>query len=438
MFKKTVGVILSAGLVMAPITACSSDSDSASSPAASSGTASPAASAAPGTNSTAGAELQPEKGAVLTLWEDKEAKQWATEVAAAFKAKYNVEVKIEEVPAPDQAGRLTTDGPAGTGGDVVLFPQDKLGDAASAGLLLPNDVFAKDVTARSQKNAIEASTYKGILYGYPKSVETYALFYNKDLIPNPPKTWDEVIAFAKTFNDEKARKYAIMWEVKTLYYDYAFMAPYGAYVFGGKGTDATDIGLNNDGAVKGLTFMQSLRSILQPKVADLTFDIKTQLFADGKLAMNIDGPWSIGSFKDKINLGVAPLPDLPEGKKAVSFSGVRSYYVNTYTKYPKAARLLANFLTSKENQLSCYQKTGILPANQEVANDPAVKADALSSAFLTQFASSEIMPSIPAMASVWAPMEGAVTSIWDTNADVKATLDAAAKTIKEQIASGKK
>lgn len=433
MFKKTVSVLLTAGLLMVPVAACSSESEPGPSSSPASGS-----SASPKTADAATSELQPEKGAVLTLWEDKEAKQWATEIAAAFKAKYNVEVKIEEVPAPDQAGRLTTDGPAGTGADVVLFPQDKLGDAASAGLLLPNDVFAKDVTARTQKNAIEASTYKGVLYGYPKSVETYALYYNKDLIPTPPKTWDDVIAFAKTFNDEKARKYAIMWEVKTLYYDYAFMAPYGAYVFGAKGTDSGDIGLNSSGAVKGLTYMQSLRSILPPKVADLTFDIKTQLFADGKLAMNIDGPWSISSFKNKINLGVAPLPDLPEGKKSVSFSGVRSYYVNTYTKYPKAARLLANFLTTKENQLSCYQKTGILPANIEASEDSVIKADTFSSAFLSQFGSSEIMPSIPAMASVWAPMEGAITTIWDTKADVKTTLDAAAKTIKEQIASGKK
>lgn len=432
MFKRSASLTL-ASLILVTAAACGNGGDSSSG-----SSAAPSAASSVQPNETASKVPQPEQGASLLLWEDREAMAYIKEAVKAFKDKYGVEVKLEEVPAPDQAGRLANDGPAGVAADVVMFPHDKLGDAAEAGLLLPNDIFEKTVRDRSQAAAIDAASYKGVLYGYPKSVETYGLFYNKDLVKEAPKTWDDVVAFAKTFNDPANKKFAIMWEARLTYFNYPFIASYGGYFFGKKGTDAKDIGLNNEGAVKGVSYFKTLKSILPFKAEDLTYDIKTQLFQEGKVAMNIDGPWSVNSFKDKINLGVAPLPELPGGTKSVSFSGVRSYYVNTYSKYPIAARLLAEFLTNKDNSLKNYQMTGALPANKEAAEDPAIKNDPISSGFLKQFESSQPMPSIPEMANAWSPSDGALVTIWNQdNTDVKATLDVAAKTIKDQTAKGK-
>lgn len=432
MLKRTVNLTLSS-LILMMAAACGSDGSSSTAPSVA-----PSETSGPKSNETASIAPKPEKGASLLLWEDREAMAYIKDAAKAFKDKYGVDVKVEEVPAPDQAGRLANDGPAGVAADVVMFPHDKLGDAAEAGLLLPNDVFENQVRDRSQPAAIDAASYKGVLYGYPKSVETYALLYNKDLVKEAPKTWEDVVAFAKTFNDSANKKYAIMWEARLTYFNYPFIASYGGYFFGKKGTDPKDIGLNNDGAVKGVTYFKTLKNILPFKAENLTYDIKTQLFQEGKVAMNIDGPWAVNSFKSKINLGVAPLPELPDGVKSVSFSGVRSYYVNTYSKFPIASRLLAEFLTNKENSLKNYQLTGALPANKEASEDPAIKNDPISSGFLKQFENSQPMPSIPEMANAWAPSDGALVTLWNQDADVKATLDAAAKTIKDQTANGKK
>lgn len=439
MVKRTACITLST-LLLLTTAACSSGGES------SSGSSTPPAGTSAGSESSPGQSPnvnasktpQPEKGAKLLLWEDQEAMGYIKEAVKAFQEKYGIEVKVEEVPAPDQAGRLANDGPAGVAADVVMFAHDKLGDAAEAGLLLPNDIFEKPIRERNQPAAIEAATYKNVLYGYPKSVETYGLFYNKDLIKEAPKTWDDVVAFAKTFNDPANKKYAIMWEARLTYFNYPFIASYGGYFFGKKGTDPKDIGLNNEGAVKGVTYFKSLKNILPFKAENLTYDIKTQLFQEGKVAMNIDGPWSVNSFKDKINLGVAPLPELPGGTKSVSFSGVRSYYVNTYTKYPIASRYLAEFLTNKENSLKNFALTGALPANKEAAEDPAVRNNPISSGFLKQFEHSQPMPSIPEIANAWSPVDGALVSIWNQDADVKSTLDMAAKTIQDQTSKTKK
>ncbi|WP_325176615.1 sugar ABC transporter substrate-binding protein [Paenibacillus alkalitolerans] len=378
-------------------------------------------------------ELTPEDGAKLVVWESQEEKPFIEEVGKRFEEKYGVPVTVEVVPGGDQGGRLATDGPAGLAADILTLPHDQIGPAVTATLLLPNDIHEEETRNSMVEAAITASSYDGMLYGYPKSVETYALFYNKDLLPEAPKTWDEVIEFSKTFNDVNNKKYGIMWEVGNFYFGHIFFSGFGGYVFGDNGTNPEDFGLNNEGSVEGLKFMQSLKEILPVNTGDITWDVKTQLFTEGKLAMNIDGPWAVSSFRDKVNFGVAPLPKFPNGKDPISFSGVKSYYVNSYTKYPNAAKLFAQFASSKEIQLLNHEMTGIIPANKEANQDPVIVDNPIVSGFSQQFVNSTPMPSIPAMRDVWEPGAGALTTVWNDGADVKATLDTNANTIKEKI-----
>ena len=46
------------------------------------------------------------------------------------------------------------------------------------------------------KPTVEAASYKGTLYAAPESSDGGILYYRKDLVPTPPKTWDEMIADA--------------------------------------------------------------------------------------------------------------------------------------------------------------------------------------------------------------------------------------------------
>ena len=45
--------------------------------------------------------------------------------------------------------------------------------------------------------AVDDVTYQGDIYGYPTAIETYGLFYNKDIFSEAPKSYDEIIAKAK-------------------------------------------------------------------------------------------------------------------------------------------------------------------------------------------------------------------------------------------------
>ncbi|MGO4542507.1 sugar ABC transporter substrate-binding protein [Paenibacillus sp. 2TAB19] len=376
-------------------------------------------------------DIVPEEGASLLVWDSKNQRTVLEEIAKEFTAQYNIPVKIEEVESPDQVGKLTTDGPANIGADVVTFPHDNLGKAIAAGLVMPNDFYGDQTIANNAEAAVNAVTVDGILYGYPRSVETYGLFYNKDLVQTPPASFEELMEFSKTFNDAATKKYTLMWELGNFYFNYIFFSSNGGYVFGSNGQDAADIGLNNDGAVEGLKAYQVLKQILPINSGDASADIIQGKFQDKSLAMTITGPWKVGDFKNLgINFGVAPLPTI-NGKPAISFSGVKAWYVNTFTKYPNAAKLFASFVSNKENQLKDFAATGAIPANKEAMGDPTFKADEISSAFAAQFINSQAMPSIPEMGNVWTPVGAALSDIWDKGTDPKTSLDNAVQQIKD-------
>lgn len=197
--KKWVAMLLSVMMVFT-ITACSTGGKDSSSANNNSTTNEETAN-----NGAGDEELKPEEGASLLVWESKESRTFMEEIAKQFKEKYNVDVKYEEVAAPDQVNKLMNDGPAGIGADVVVFPHDNLGKAVTAGLLLPNDYFEEQTRAQNSELAINATSYDGMLYGYPRSVETLIMFYNKDLVPEAPKSMEEVIELSKKMNDLKIK-----------------------------------------------------------------------------------------------------------------------------------------------------------------------------------------------------------------------------------------
>jgi arabinogalactan oligomer/maltooligosaccharide transport system substrate-binding protein len=384
------------------------------------------------TNEGAASEdIVPEEGASLLVWESKEERPFVEAIAKEFTAKYGIEIKFEEIGAGDQVNKLVTDGPAGLGADVVLFPHDNLGKAVTAGLVLPNDFYEEQSKSANSEIAVNAVTYDGVLYGYPRSVETYALFYNKALIKEAPKTFDEVVAFSKTFNDTKNNKYGLMWDVGNFYFSYPFIST-GGYVYGDNGQNKEDIGLNTEGAIAGLKYYGSLKnSILPLNSGDINYDIKKGLFIGGTLAMDINGPWTIGDYRNAgIDFGVAPLPSI-NGQPASSFSGIKAWYVNSFSKFPNAARLFSYYASTKEAQLKNFELTGAIPANIEAAADATVQGNEVVKGFLEQFNQSTPMPSIPEMGNVWSPIGAAFADVWNSGKDAKEALDNAVQQIKD-------
>jgi arabinogalactan oligomer/maltooligosaccharide transport system substrate-binding protein len=386
-------------------------------------------------NQPAEEEYKPEDGASLIVWDNKDKEgEWTKYVAAEFTKKYGVPVKYETVGHTDAPGKLKTDGPAGLGADVFSAPHDHAGSMVAQGLILEN-FYASEYMEGFMDAAITGTSVDGKLYGYPTNIETYALFYNKNLVTELPQTFEDVIAQSKKFTDKSKNNFGFMMDVGNFYFAYSIIGGYGGYVFGNKNTDPNDIGLNNEGAVKAGEFMLRLKKEILPLSSeDITYDVKQSLFNEGKLLFNLDGPWAVQGHKDAgLNFGVIPLPKLENGKVPTSFSGIKAFYVNAYTKYPEAASLYAKFATSEEMLIKRFEMTSELPPRTALLENDSIKNNEISAAFLTQAQSAVPMPNIPAMPAVWGPAGAALAAIWNEQAAPKAALDSAVQQIKDAI-----
>ncbi len=112
------------------------------------------------------------------------------------------------------------------------------------------------LTKRSGTNSIrsrDAVRYNGKLIAYPIAVEALSLIYNKDLVPNPPKTWEEIPALDKEL---KAKgKSALMFNLQEPYFTAADCRRRRLRIkFENGKYDVKDVGVDNAGAKEGLTF----------------------------------------------------------------------------------------------------------------------------------------------------------------------------------------
>lgn len=390
-------------------------------------------------------ELEPEEDAELVIWGNGgEEVEWAEYVAGKFTDKYGIPVTFEEVSHTVAAGKLETDGPAGLGGDVITGTHDQVVKMVEAGLFYDN-YFADEYQERFMGEAVTGvsaninEVYK--MFGYPLGIETVGLFYNQDLLDQmgiePAETMEELINQSKEFQEKNPGSHGFMIEPGNFYLIHGFLGGYGGYIFGDNNTNLDKIGLNNEGGLKAAELMKKIHDEILPlKKEDLTGDVISSHFNEGKLLYYIAGPWAIkGHHEAGVNFGVKTMPKLDNGEIPKTFYSIKSLFVNAYSKYPNAATLFAQFATTDEMLLKRYEMTGQLPPSKALLEDETIKSEKLNLAFLEQIKYSISMPNTPEMQHVWTGMEVAFTALWNGESDPKAALDKGVKQIRDAINS---
>lgn len=374
----------------------------------------------------------------LTVWVNDDEKQRAAldEIFAAYTEETGIEVKATGISMLDQVEALALDGPAGKGPDVFFGPHDRLGDIVLRGLADPIDL-GEDASLYSE-TAINAVTVDGEAYGVPQVIETYGMFYNKDLVSAEEiATMEGLMKVAEEQTDAGQDKYGFLMEATNFYFIYPFFAGNGGYVFNndGSGFDASDIGLANEGAVEGGELVQSwFDNGYIPK--EINGDIMSGLFTDGKVATVLTGPWNIATYRDALGdkLGTATLPKLENGDVPKSFVGVKAWMLSSYSENQEWAIDLMKFITNYDNAMKYYQAAGEMPALQEALDSEEIANDEIIGAFAEQTQYGEPMPNIPQMQQVWDPMGSALQFIANGD-DVGEVLEEAVQTIEDNIAA---
>lgn len=382
-------------------------------------------------------DIQPEPGADLLIWTDKSTVDYMKMAADSFNKElgYDVKFTFRGLAPIDSASRMIQDGGAARVADVAEIEHDLLGRLVVAGGAMENLVSAEDIERDFLPSASVAAQYQGIHYGFPVSFATMALFYNKDLLPQAPKSFEELNVFSKTFNNKKENKYTLLWDVQNYYESRMFVTLKGAYEFGDYGTDANNLGINSNAAQQGMIAMKTLKQANNSNPIDMRNpQVRRGLFSEGKVAAIIDGPWAISGYeKSGVNFGVTPIPTL-EGIHPRTFSTVRLAVVSTYSQYPKAAQLFAKYLSSETMLEKRFEMAKSIPPFRTLMKKIVKSADEATKAIIEQGFNSDAMPSIPEMGYLWSPMASAITAMWVNDQSPKEALDNAKAIIEEQIA----
>lgn len=373
----------------------------------------------------------------LKVSADPSYKSYMKSVIPKFEKKYNVKVSVSYKAMLDEDDALKLDGPSGKGPDVLMAPYDRVGQMASQGQL----TTAKLTSGRYNATGKKSVTYKGKVYAAPVTIESDVLYYNKKLLKNAPTNFTELEKLAQdskyAYSNDKTKNVAFLTQWTNFYNSFGVIKGYGGYVFGKNNTDYKQIGLNNAGAVDGLTYMTKWFTKYWPSgMQNVTSNenFVTQQFTTGKTAAVIDGPWMAATYKkSKVDYGVAVLPTLTNGKDYQAFAGGKAWAISNYSKNKTAAQKWLDFISNNANQKTFYNKTGEIPANTVARKDASDSGDAMAAAVSKQYDKDVPLINLPQMSEVWTPAQTMMTNAAAGKMTPKQAADKATKTIKTNI-----
>jgi maltose/maltodextrin transport system substrate-binding protein len=349
-------------------------------------------------------------------------------VGDAFERQTGVRVEVQHPEsAPDKFQQAVG---AGKGPDVFCWPHDRVGEWAKAGLIVPvrpNKAIRDEI----EPSAWDAFRYRGKVWGYPIAIEANGLIYNKDLVPKPPATFDDVRAIDAELS--RQGKKAILWDFNKSFFTWPMLAGAGGYVFGKDKAgdyDPNQVGVNTPGAVKaGDTLKALIDDKVMPKGA--RYAEMEAGFARGTVAMMVSGPWAWDNAKKaRINFGVAPIPSVVAGQPSQSFVGVLGCMISAPSKLKDVAREFLEHHLLRPEQLKVVNADVPLgvPANKafyaELSSDPNIRAT-MHNARLGR-----PVPNIPEVGRFWTAMDAALEAITNGLQSPQEALDGAAARMK--------
>lgn len=373
--------------------------------------------------------------AELTIWADETRAPIIEELGKAFTEQYGVEIIVEQMGFGDIRDQLKIAGPAGEGPDIIIGAHDWLGELVINGLLAPIDLGDKQ--DQFVNAAVQAFTYDGTLYGVPYATENVAFFRNPELVPEAPKTWDEVAQIAAQLEAEGKVQQGYVLQQGDPYHFFPIMTAFGGYVFGldAEGNYvAEDVGIDSEGSIAAAQWLDTMvkQGHLKP---DIDWDTMHVLFENGDSAMFITGPWSLTRLRESgIPYAISNIPAGPAGEGR-PFLGVQGFMVSAFSDDPLLAQtFLLEFVATEETMRELYEvgarASAFLPV-LEATEDPDLAA------FGEAGRNGLPMPAIPEMSAVWTAWGDAVTIIFQQQTPADEAFKNAAEQIRTLIKEGK-
>jgi multiple sugar transport system substrate-binding protein len=288
----------------------------------------------------------------------------------------------------------------------VLASQDRAPDSAMIdSYMMPNFLpYLQPLDDYFQKAGLKIDDFfpfsqnlmkgpDGKIYGIQFTTDVRVLYYRKDLVPNPPKTWDEVLETGKKLKDQGYDALLIpagRAEASSITVTLPQFFAQGGELIDKEGKPVFGEGANRDKMLSVFQFLKTAadagvipkRSANIKNEADQNADIAT-----GKVAMFLGGNWQVNQLKDLLGAdfskwGVAPIPS-KDGTNHVSMTGGWAWGIFTKDKDKQQAAfdfLLQTFINDKGMANWC-NIGGYLPTRKSVYDTADYKSNELTKTF---------------------------------------------------------
>jgi multiple sugar transport system substrate-binding protein len=264
------------------------------------------------------------------------------------------------------------------GMDVLGMDVTWTAEFAEAGWIreLTGDKKAQ-ATAGVLQPPIDTATWKDKLYAIPRSTNVQLLWRRKSLVPDAPKTWDDVLAASKKLKAE-GKPYVI--GITAAQYE-GYVVGFNTILssLGGTLVNDTSTKVTVDG--KTTKALEILHDLATDGLASksLSNSQEPEVFAqmqNGEAAFIMNWPYvqsAMNAADKKIaaDLGVSRLPEFAPGEPSRATLGGLNYAISKYSKHPEQAFEAAMCLRSEKHQLDgALSPAGNVPVLESVFEKP--------------------------------------------------------------------
>jgi multiple sugar transport system substrate-binding protein len=249
---------------------------------------------------------------------------------------------------------------------------------------------------------LRTATWQGRLWAAPANTNTQLLWYRKDLVRDPARTWDGLITQASRL--AKAGRIEIQgaqYEGAVVWFNSLVRAAGGTII------ESNQVTLGK----AGLTAARIMKRLATSPAADPSLiaqmeDQNRLAFEQGEAAFEVNYPFVYPSAREDVpeifkEMAWRPYPEVEPGRPAKAPIGGINWGVGAYTKHPAEAFEAAACLRNAQNQREAAVKGGLPPTLSRLYDDKTLrKAYPFADLIRLQVENGAVRPQTPAYEDV--------------------------------------
>lgn len=361
-------------------------------------------------NPLAGTENNAQTLVVWGLWQDSAMME---PIIKAFQDQTNIKVEYKKIASVATYEKTLLEALAqGRGPDIFVIHHTWVENKRGIMIAAPANVVDERAVREEFVEVVAQDLVRdGSVYALPTSVDTLALYYNKDLlsaagVAKAPSTWDEFQQAVERIT--KVNRLGIIEQSAAALGAAAnvnrasdilqlLMMQSGLDIFDSK---TSRFNIANDTGERSLTFYTDFTNKSKKVYTwNLQADYSVDAFAEGTTAMMLNYAYNIPTIQAKnprLNFAIAPMPQISDSQPA-TFASYWPFAVANSSRAPSAAWQFIRFLTStaSANTLNTVQK--VPPARRD--SIATVQRDPLTGVFADQALTAVSWPRVDIAAS---------------------------------------